>query len=236
MAIMIPPRPNEYFGFGQQSGRNLRDALLLQSRQRQQEEAKKAAEKTAALPGPLTEKSTSGALPNVRRTSDLLRTSADRLSDPALFEPETSKKEGDDGKIRVSMSYDTDKIYSAVRDFAGNYNEALKSAENSPISNVREKADAMSYLTTKNANALNRVGIEVAKDGTLSVNEDRFRNADMAKVQSLFEGAGSYGETVSARAGMIDSQAAMEDAKMRIYTADGSASSFTSGSIFDDRF
>lgn len=237
MALQIPPRANEYYGLNPGTGRKLRESLISYDRGQNQgiQNPPAKVENRPALSN--TEAKKPERTDSVRRTSNALRISAERLSkDPSLFEPETVRRENPDGKTVFSESYDTDRIYHAVREFTKDYNAALKSAEASPLKGVNEKASEMSYLTHKNADALGRAGIAVAKDGTLSVDEDRFRNADMEKAGALFTGAGSFGDTIAARAGMIDSQAAIEDAKARIYNADGSASYFASGNMFDLRF
>ena len=92
-------------------------------------------------------------------------------------------------------------------------------------------------ITSANENLLAKVGITVGEDNSLSVDEKKFKSADMTTVKSLFNGNQSYAYRVSAQASLIDFAAESESAKANTYTSAGSyGSTNIAGSIFDYGF
>jgi flagellar capping protein FliD len=91
----------------------------------------------------------------------------------------------------------------------------------------------MKTLTTSNENSLSEIGISVnSKSGTLSIDEETFKSADMDKVKSLFNGTGSYAYGVATQSSMIDSYAQSEASKSNTYTSSGTYSdTYSIGSI-----
>lgn len=135
-------------------------------------------------------------------------------------------------------NYDTDKIYSKLSDFVENYNSLLTDAGKSDVTRITNSLTSMKNATTKNESALSEIGISVdSKNGTLSIDKDTFMNADMSKVQALFQGTGSYAYGVATQSSMIDSYAQTEAAKANTYGSSGAYNyNFNSGSIFTDYF
>jgi flagellar capping protein FliD len=130
-------------------------------------------------------------------------------------------------------NYDTDKIYEKASDFVENYNSVISSAGKSSTSTITNSLSSMKSLTKTNSDALSEIGISVnSKSGTLSIDEETFKNADMDKVKSLFNGTGSYAYGVATQSSMIDSYAQYEASKSNTYTSSGSYSdTYSIGSI-----
>jgi flagellar capping protein FliD len=135
-------------------------------------------------------------------------------------------------------NYDTDKIYEKVSDFVEDYNSLLSSAAKSNTSRIENAVSSINTLTKSNEDALKDVGITMdSKNGTLSINEDTFKSADMDKVKNLFYGTSSYGYGVATQSSMIDSYAQSEASKSNTYGSSGTYTyNYNSGSIFYDGF
>ena len=82
---------------------------------------------------------------------------------------------------------------------------------------------------------LAEIGIKVdSKTNTLSIDEETFKKADMKAVKSLFQGSGSYGYKVNAKASSIDYQARYEATKANTYNSFGGYSNnYSSGSLWN---
>lgn len=135
-------------------------------------------------------------------------------------------------------SYDTDKIYKAVKSFADDYNSMLDTAGKSSTNRIFRSAGSIKNETSYNEKALKEIGITVdEKTGRLSVDETTFKGADTEKVKSLFNGTGSYAYSVATKAAMTESYAKSEAAKSNTYTKNGTYNyNYNSGNIFMDMF
>lgn len=135
-------------------------------------------------------------------------------------------------------SYDTDKIYKAVKSFADDYNSMLDTAGKSSTNRISHSVSSMKNETSYNEKALKEIGITVdEKTGKLSVDETTFKSADTEKIKNLFNGTGSYAYSVATKAAMTESYAKSEAAKSNTYTKNGTYNyNYNSGNIFMDMF
>lgn len=135
-------------------------------------------------------------------------------------------------------SYDTDKIYKAVKRFADDYNSMLDTAGKSSTNRISQSVSSMKNETSYNEKALKEIGITVdEKTGKLSVDETTFKSADTEKIKNLFNGTGSYAYSVATKAAMTESYAKSEAAKSNTYTKNGTYNyNYNSGNIFMDMF
>ena len=135
-------------------------------------------------------------------------------------------------------SYDTDKIYKAVKSFADDYNSMLDTAGKSSTNRISQSVSSMKNETSYNEKALKEIGITVdEKTGKLSVDETTFKSADTEKIKNLFNGTGSYAYSVATKAAMTESYAKSEAAKSNTYTKNGTYNyNYNSGNIFMDMF
>ena len=135
-------------------------------------------------------------------------------------------------------SYDTDKIYKAVKRFADNYNSMLDTAGKSSTNRISRSVSSMKNETSYNEKPLKEIGITVdEKTGRLSVDETTFKSADTEKIKNLFNGTGSYAYSVATKAAMTESYAKSEAAKSNTYTKNGTYNyNYNSGNIFTDMF
>ena len=135
-------------------------------------------------------------------------------------------------------SYDTDKIYKAVKRFADDYNSMLDTAGKSSTNRISRSVSSMKNETSYNEKPLKEIGITVdEKTGKLSVDETTFKSADTEKINNLFNGTGSYAYSVATKAAMTESYAKSEAAKSNTYTKNGTYNyNYNSGNIFTDMF
>lgn len=135
-------------------------------------------------------------------------------------------------------SYDTDKIYKAVKRFADDYNSMLDTAGKSSTNRISRSVSSMKNETSYNEKPLKEIGITVdEKTGKLSVDETTFKSADTEKIKNLFNGTGSYAYSVATKAAMTESYAKSEAAKSNTYTKNGTYNyNYNSGNIFIDMF
>lgn len=139
-------------------------------------------------------------LNSITNAASNLKDSASALlakGNKALFQTKT------DANGNSYVDYDTDKMYKAVKEFADNYNSMLDAAANSEDTKILRSAKNMVSYTEANKKALAAVGITVGSDNKLTVDEDDFKAASKARVQSLFNDTGSYAYQISSKADSI---------------------------------
>ncbi len=96
-----------------------------------------------------------------------------------------------------------DKTVSAVKDYVSMYNDVVSAAKKSTLTRKTSHVAGMMQSSSANADKLAEIGITVKRDGTLQLNEDKLKSADISKVQELFskDNKISYGSTVMSRLG-----------------------------------
>ena len=94
-----------------------------------------------------------------------------------------------------------DKVVSAVKNYVTDYNNVVNSAKGSTLTNKTAYVANVMSSTAANADKLSEIGVTVNSNGTLSINEDALKKADINKVQELFspQNIMSYGSMVASR-------------------------------------
>lgn len=94
-----------------------------------------------------------------------------------------------------------DKVVSAVKDYVSDYNNVVKAAKGSTLSNKTAYVANMMSSTAANADKLSEIGVRVNANGTLELNEAKLKAADISKVQELFSPKDimSYGSMIASR-------------------------------------
>lgn len=133
----------------------------------------------------------------------------------------------------TTEEYDKDKIYSAVNDLVDSYNKFVKGSTDSTNNAVLRKTLNMVNSALSNSSLLNDVGISIGSDNTLSIDEEKFKNADMATVKTLFNGTGSFGSKIQSAASMVYASINNSFGNSNLYTSSGLSSSYSTGSLLD---
>lgn len=181
------------------------------------------ANKYSSKPGASTSLDTTETLAKIQSSTDKLKESAD-----ALLEK---------GSKSVFESDKTDAAYNAVATFVKDYNSVLDATDDANSSSILQKTLSMVNATKANESMLNKAGITINEDNSLSLDKETFNKADKSTLKSLFNNTGSFAYNVSASASFINFKADTEAAKANTYNFSGNyAANFTSGSIFNSYF
>lgn len=170
---------------------------------------------------------TAQSLSQIKSDADSLQKSAATLmtkGTESVFKKKDTVTTNDDGTTTTSSEYDTESIMSAVKDFISKYNAFIEDASSSTSSTMTNSAKSMESLTGMYSSSLDKMGISINDDGTLSMDEDVFTSADMSTVKSLFNGSNSFSYQVASKASMAGISATSEANKTSTYTSTGTYS------------
>ena len=143
----------------------------------------------------------SKSLSLVKGASQSLYKSATNLTSVSLY----MIKKGEDG----NETYDYDAIYEKVNDFVKSYNSMLDSFDNVENTSLLRKGISMVDSTAANAKMLEKVGITIKEDNTLSLDKDKLKEAKISDLTTMFTGFGSYASKVANKASQMNSLAAV---------------------------
>lgn len=147
-------------------------------------------------------------------------------------ELKTSAKafEKDDLWKQKNGTYDMDKIASAIKSFANEYNDVIDQSAKVSSKDVSMQTGFMTSLSKTMSNSLSKIGVTIGDDGKMSVDENALKNANAKDVKAMFSGKYSYASQIGEKASAISSAAARGAGT---YSSDGSWSSTLSG-MFND--
>lgn len=180
-----------------------------------------------------TAKDDTKTLAKIEDAAEELKSASDALLDKtkkSVFNKVTTT----DAKGNTTTDYDKDAIYKKVSAFVDSYNNLLKKSEDSNTNGILNAVSSMVRTTDSNEKLLSKVGITVGVDNKLSIDEETFKKADMSLVKSLFNGNGSYGYQVSAKASLADYYAEREASKGNTYGNKGTYTyNYNTGEIYN---
>ena len=127
-----------------------------------------------------------------------------------------------------------DDLYDAFFAFIKDYNTLVEKAGKSENSKVTNQVDYLKDLIANNKSALAKLGVSVNSDKTLSLDEDKFKEADMKDLKSLFEGAYSFAEKMKDRINQIYRYASSGGSlETQTYTSQGGYTAMNAGTTLD---
>ena len=124
---------------------------------------------------------------------------------------------------------DIDKIASAVKTFANEYNDVITQSGKVNSRDVAQSIHYMSSMTNTMSKSLAKIGITVGTDGKMTVDEDKLKKASVSSIKSMFKGAASYGSQIENWASEISKDAVKSSS---MYSSTGALNSTISG-MFD---
>ncbi len=135
----------------------------------------------------------------------------------------------------LSLTNDNkDNIFDAFNTFVKDYNDLMKNALESVNSNVIHQADYLKNLVNSNKSAFERLGVTIGGDNQLSIDEEKFKDADMSRVKDLFSGAYSFSEKMTDRVNQIYKYATQgESLENQTYTSQGIYNASGAGATID---
>lgn len=128
-----------------------------------------------------------------------------------------------------------EEVYKAFSSFVEDYNALIKNTDKSANSNVVNQAGYLKSIVSGSRSAFSRIGVTVNSDKTLSLDEKKFKDADMSGVKNLFSGVYSTAEKMTDRVNQIYRYATQGDAlNKQTYNNGGSGiNAPTMGSMVD---
>jgi len=125
-----------------------------------------------------------------------------------------------------------DELYKAVSEYVDAYNNMLESVPKVDNNSMLRNELLITRSTTANSKLLDKIGVEIGSDNSLSVDEKTFKQANMSDISTLFGIRGSYISGVSTKALMIGNSASAmiaTSSKAYTYTNKGTYSNLIQG-------
>lgn len=114
-----------------------------------------------------------------------------------------SKNLSTDASALANMDYDTssrDEIYDAVKKMADSYNTVVDSAKKSSLTSISKSVTWMTDDTKARAKQLEKLGITIGTDNKITVDKDKFAQANLTDIKSVFKGSGGLADRHAQRA------------------------------------
>lgn len=140
------------------------------------------------------------------------------------------------GSKSVFKNKDMEEVYTAVADFAKDYNALLDKVEDSKSDKVIKAAEKLADVMEGYEDKLKEMGITIGEDQKLTVNKKTFMKADFEKVKDLWNGSNSLSYLASTRATSLSNTAYSESNSFSLYTANGTYASQAVGSVINGYF
>lgn len=97
-------------------------------------------------------------------------------------------------------------LLKSVKSFVDDYNSMLSSTKNMNSYSILQTTIWGMEQMNISEGLLNKVGITIGADNTLSIDEEKFKDAKMSDLKALFSGSGSLADRVSQKASTLFNQ------------------------------
>ena len=172
-------------------------------------------------------------LSKVKATFNNLAKSAKALNDSGLYAEGDYEVTSSSGE-KTSSKYNYDAIYDKLNSFVSAYNDAIKSGAASDTKSINTKTLNTIFATTTNSSLLNNIGVSTDTDGYLSIDRDKFNSANISSIKALFNGQGTYADTVASKATLTASIAEGKlSGSKSTYGSSGASSATDLSSLYD---
>lgn len=94
-------------------------------------------------------------------------------------------------------------LYKAFNSFVKDYNDLIKNTAKSGNSNVVNQANYLKSIVSNNSSTFSKLGVTINSDKTLTLDEEKFKEADMSNLQKLYSGAYSPAEKMTDKVNSI---------------------------------
>ncbi len=102
---------------------------------------------------------------------------------------------------------DYDAAYSAAEGFVNSYNDFVSNIGSSGNQTVSIKSNFVSNMTNAYTRRLEKVGISIGSDGTLSIDKDTFNSASQSQLEQVFGKEDSFAEFMDKQAKQLSAYA-----------------------------
>lgn len=157
-----------------------------------------------------------------------------------LFAKATPKEENSDvtlteeekKKEAEKVSAGKKKLTSELLDCVEDYNKMVSRMNKVNSSTMNMYLRQLKQYESANYQSLKEVGMSIEKDGTLTVNEDKLKNADVEELKKVFHEKGCFMERVSYKSKNIQSNAEYNLSNLgNVYTSSNYGKSGTTSSV-----
>ena len=116
-----------------------------------------------------------------------------------------------------------------------NYNAVLDSSADVNSTSLSKKTEWMTRISSNNSASLEKVGITVNSDNTLSLDSDTLSKASLEDLESVFSGSYSYAGQVNSAANLMAQVASRGGASSTaaLYTSSGAYSNLSVSSMYN---
>ncbi|MBQ4530586.1 MAG: hypothetical protein IJA36_08280 [Lachnospiraceae bacterium] len=168
----------------------------------------------------LTEKLDSESWKEVASDISSLKSSADTLIETEITEENRSD------------------IEKEISTFVKSYNEVLDSSSDVSSSSLSKKTEWMTRITGNYSDALEKIGITVKEDDTLSLDSEVLSKASLKDIESVFSDSYSYAGQVNSAVNLMAQVASNSGSSntASLYTSSGTYSNLSSSSLYDILF
>ena len=132
--------------------------------------------------------------------------------------------------------YDREAILKGLKNFVSDYNSVVRSTAKSDNSSTVAAAEKMTNQTAIYGSALEKIGVTIGKDNTLTLDEDAFTKADITDVKSLFTGSVSFGKNTQMKLLHIYSADATGQSGFNSLYSSQATNNYSIGNMFDSLF
>jgi hypothetical protein len=123
-----------------------------------------------------------------------------------------------------------------VKDFTDSYNSLIDEVGDSNTKSILRAGASMVSVTEANRRSLSDIGISIGADNKLTIDEEKFKKADMGKVKTMFADNSYYGTEVKRQASRAESYAKSEAAKANTYQKSGSYTyNYRTGELYNSK-
>lgn len=129
-------------------------------------------------------------------------------------------------------------ITKSVSEFVKNYNATLDSTADVNSSSLASKAKWMTKITSSYSDTLEKVGITVKSDNTLSLDSETLSKASMKDLESAFSGSHSYAGQINSASRLMAQVAANggSSTTSALYNSSGAYSNLSNASLYNYLF
>lgn len=99
-------------------------------------------------------------------------------------------------------------LLDKVKTFVKEYNTMLNATKNMNSYSILQTAVWGTQQMNVSEGLLNKVGISIGEDNTLSIDEDKFKEAKLSDLKTLFSGSSSLADRISQKASTLYNQSA----------------------------
>lgn len=112
-------------------------------------------------------------------------------------------------KLKTSdYSGTAEDLLDNVKEFVNQYNNTLNTTKNMNSYSILQTAVWGTERMNISEGLLNKVGITIGETNTLSIDEDKFKEASMSDLKALFSGSGSLADYIAGKASTMFNQSA----------------------------